>query len=110
IEQSLHYTKPGGFLIFVIPESLFSSDQSDQLNAFIQKYAHIIGVIQLSDTTFKSKAHKKSVFLLQKKGKETKDVKQPLLVMLPSFNNTKAMEDIMNQINNWFQEVDIHHQ
>src|SRR5699024_2995379 len=48
IEQSLHHTKPGGFLIFVIPESLFSSDQSEQLNTFIQKYAHIIGVIQLS--------------------------------------------------------------
>src|SRR5699024_8821659 len=58
MEQSLHHTRPGGFLIFVIPESLFSSDQSEQLNTFIQKHAHIIGVIQLSDTTFKSKEHK----------------------------------------------------
>ena len=107
IEQSLTYTKEGGFLIFIIPENLFQSDQADQLHPFIQKYAHIIGVIQLPDTAFAAKENKKSIFILQKKGEHTKDIKQPLLAMLPSFNNTVAMEDILTQMNKWFLDAGI---
>jgi len=106
IEQSLNYTKEGGFLIFIIPEFLFESDQAKQLHAFIQKHAHIIGLIQLPDTAFTSKETKKSIFILQKKGERTKDLKQPLLAMLPSFKNQEAMEDIVMQINNWFANTD----
>ncbi len=108
IEQSLTYTKAGGYLIFIIPEGLFNSDQADQLHAFIQKHAHIVGLLQLPDTAFASKENKKSIFILQKKGEQTKDIRQPLLAVLPSFNNTKAMEDILLKINNWFQQEDIH--
>ncbi|MEI3606057.1 class I SAM-dependent methyltransferase [Pseudogracilibacillus sp. SE30717A] len=108
IEQSLTYTKAGGFLIFIIPETLFESDQAEQLHRFIQQNAHIIGLLQLPDTAFTSKENKKSIFILQKKGEHTKDIKQPLLAVLPSFNNTKAMEDILTQINNWFQKEEIH--
>src|SRR5699024_4398041 len=83
IEQSLHYTKAGGYLIFVIPEHLFSTEASDDLNKFLQQHAHIIGIIQLAESTFKSKEHKKSIFILRKKGEATKDVQQPLLAQLP---------------------------
>lgn len=106
IEQSLMYTKEGGFLIFIIPEFLFESDQADKLHAFIVKNAHIVGLLQLPGTAFASKEHKKGIFILQKKGKDTTNVKQPLLAMLPSFNDTKAMENILGQINSWFQNVD----
>jgi len=108
IEQSLTYTKPGGFLIFIIPETLFESDQADKLHGFLQKNAHIIGLIQLPDTAFASKKHKKSIFIIQKKGEHTKNLKEPLLVMLPSFSNTVAMEDILTQINQWFESSSIH--
>lgn len=108
IEQSIHYTKDGGFLIFIIPENLFTSDQSQQLHSFIHKHAHIVGLIQLSETTFKSEEHKKSIFVLQKKGNETKGVQQPLLAMLPSFKNKAAMQDMMMQIDQWFQANEIH--
>lgn len=102
IEQSLTYTKEGGFLIFIIPESLFESEQAEQLHAFLQKNAHIIGLLQLPDTAFSSKDNKKSIFILQKKGPTTKDIKQPLLAVLPSFNDTEAMENILVKINQWF--------
>lgn len=104
IEQSLMYAKPGGYLIFIIPENLFETDQAETLHQFIHKYAHIIGVIQLPDTAFASKQHKKSIFILQKQGKHTKNMKEPLLAMLPSFNNTAAMEEILAKINQWFDE------
>lgn len=104
IEQSLMYTKPGGFLIFIIPENLFESDQAENLHQFIHKYAHIVGIIQLPDTAFASKQHKKSVFILQKRGEHTENVKEPLLAVLPSFNNTAGMEDILEKINQWFEQ------
>lgn len=107
IEQSLTYTKEGGFLIFIIPEFLFESDQAEQLHEFIQKHAHIVGVLQLPETTFKSKKNKKSIFILQKKGLKTKDIKQPLLAVLPSFNDTDAMEDILVKMNQWFVKAEI---
>lgn len=102
IEQSMNYTKEAGHLIFVIPDFLFDSDQSDKLHAYIQEYAHILGVIRLPESAFKSEKDIKSILILQKKGKETQAPKQPLLVKLPSFNNTNAMEDILEQINAWF--------
>lgn len=108
IEQALTYTKEGGYLIFLIPEFLFTSDQAEQLNEFLHEHAHIIGVFQLADTTFKTKEHKKSIFVIRKKGKNTVNVKQPLLVMLPSLKDTQAMESILVQINEWFENEKDH--
>ncbi len=102
LEQSLHYTVEGGYVIAVIPQFLFDSDQSDQLHAFIKENAHIIGVIELPKTAFASEQSRKSVFVLEKKGNETTGVQQPLLVQLPSFKDAQAMEDIIAQINEWF--------
>lgn len=107
IEQSLHYTKPSGFLIMLIPETLFSDEKSTALHTFFHKHAHIIGLIQLDEATFKAKQHRKSILILQKKGNVTNDVKQPLLAKLPSFKNTNAMQDIMVKINDWFKNADI---
>ncbi|SFD61081.1 site-specific DNA-methyltransferase (adenine-specific) [Lentibacillus persicus] len=104
IEQGLNYTKEGGFLVFVIPEFLFDSDQSDKLHAFLQENAHIIGVLQLPESAFKSEKNRKSILILQKTGPETVALKQPLLAQLPSFKNTEAMNDILTQINQWFKD------
>ncbi|WP_188453405.1 class I SAM-dependent methyltransferase [Virgibacillus oceani] len=104
IEQCLRYTENGGYLIFVIPEFLFDSDQSDKLHAFLQENAHIIGVLRLPESAFKSKRNIKSILVLQKKGNNTSTQKQPLLVNLPSFKDAKAMDNILNQINGWFRE------
>ncbi|SEQ10436.1 site-specific DNA-methyltransferase (adenine-specific) [Virgibacillus subterraneus] len=102
IEQSMNYTKEGGYSIFVIPDFLFDSDQSDKLHAYIQEYAHIIGVLRLPESMFKSEKNIKSILILQKKGKGTTAPKQPLLVKLPSFKDTTAMNDILGQMNTWF--------
>ncbi|MFD2627876.1 class I SAM-dependent methyltransferase [Oceanobacillus kapialis] len=103
IEQGLNYTKPGGYMIYVVPDFLFDSDQSDKLHRFIQEYAHIVGVIRLPESVFKSEKNVKSILLLQKKSQESRPPKQPLLAQMPSFKNTNAMADILGQMNNWFQ-------
>ncbi|MFZ3578221.1 class I SAM-dependent methyltransferase [Virgibacillus sp. DJP39] len=102
IEQGINYVRDSGYLIFVIPEFLFESDQADKLQSFLHEHAHIVGVLHLPESTFRSKNNAKSILILQKKGKETEAPKQPLLVKLPSLKNTKGMEDILGQMNTWF--------
>lgn len=102
IEQSMTYLKAGGYALLLIPEFLFDSDQSEKLHTYLQKRAHIVGVLRLPDSAFASNRNVKSILILQKQGKETKAPQQPLLVSLPSFKNTLAMEDILSKINEWF--------
>lgn len=102
LEQSVNYTQAGGYIIAVIPQFLFESDQSEQLHAFIKEHAHIIGVLELPKTAFASEKNRKSIFILQKKGPETTGVQQPLLVQMPSFKEAQAMEDIIAQMGEWF--------
>lgn len=106
IEQSLYYTKDGGYLLALIPDFLFDSDQSDKLHTYLQEHAHIIGVLRLPESSFTSKQNVKSILILQKKGKTTVAPQQPLLVNMPSFKNTAAIEDILTQINDWFRARD----
>ena len=103
IEQGLNYTKEAGYLIFVIPEFLFDSEQSDKLHRYLREYAHILGVLRLPETAFTSKKNIKSILILQKKGKKTTSPTQPLLAQIPSFKNTNAMSKSLGQINEWFQ-------
>ncbi len=107
IEQSIKYTKEGGYLVLVIPNFLFDSDQASQLNAFLQKNAHIFGIVQLPENIFKSEQNAKSIFLLQKKGQDTKAPKEALMAKLPSFKNVQAMNDILVKINQWFKQEGI---
>jgi site-specific DNA-methyltransferase (adenine-specific) len=102
IEQSLHYTKEGGYLLFVVPNFLFESDQARSLHAFLQEHAHIVGLLQFPDSMFKNESQAKSVLILQKKGTLTTAPKQALLVQLPSFKNPNAMSNVLKQINDWF--------
>src|SRR5699024_4657950 len=104
IEQSLNYIEEAGYGIFVIPEFLFSSDQSEQLHTYLMEKAHIVGVIRLPESAFASKNKVKSILILQKEGTNTKAPKQPMLVQMPSFKNAAAMEDILEQINAWIKE------
>lgn len=102
IEQSLTYLKPGGFGVLLIPEFLFDSEQSEKLHVYLQKNAHIIGVLRLPESAFSNKKNIKSILILQKHNKNISAPQQPLLVNLPSFKDTKAMENILTQINDWF--------
>lgn len=104
IEQSLQYTKEGGYLFFLIPNFLFESDQADQLNTFIHKHAHIVGLLQLPKSMFTSENQAKSIFILQKKGQDTQPPKKALLADLPSFKDVHAMNNMLNKIQEWFQK------
>ncbi|MCG1022049.1 class I SAM-dependent methyltransferase [Sutcliffiella horikoshii] len=104
IEQGLRYTKPGGHLLFLVPNSMFEEEESKRVNTLIKEEAYIQGMLQLPETMFQNKNHAKSILVLQKKGIGIEPPKEALLVNLPSFSNMQAMEKIMGQINHWFSE------
>lgn len=103
IEQSVKHVKEGGYLFFLVPNFIFESDQAPKLHAFIKETCHVQGLLQLPVSMFKNEKNAKSIFVLQKKGEHTEMPKQALLVELPKFSNMKAMENIMSQINGWFE-------
>lgn len=71
IEQSMNHVRSGGYLFFIIPNGMFESDQAPKLHEFIKENAYIQGLIQLPLTMFKNEKAAKSIFILQKKGKES---------------------------------------
>lgn len=104
IEQSIRYTKEGGYLFFLIPNMLFTSDESKELHALIKEETFIQGLLQLPRSMFKNEAAAKSIFILQKKGTYAKAPKQALLAQLPSFSNKQAMKTMVLKLEQWLKE------
>ncbi|MGM7702330.1 class I SAM-dependent methyltransferase [Pseudalkalibacillus sp. Hm43] len=103
IEQALNHTKEGGFLFFLIPNFLFTSDEAKKLNSFLKEEAVIHGMLQLPLSMFKKEEQAKSIFFLQKKGEGVTAPKEALMAELPSFSEPKALQGIMAKIDQWFK-------
>lgn len=101
IEQSINYTKDGGYLFFLAPTHLFESEQSKQLHKYIQKHAWIQAIIQLPDTMFANKALEKSIVILQKQGKEFNAPKEVLLAKVPNMQNKQALAMFFKKVKMW---------
>jgi site-specific DNA-methyltransferase (adenine-specific) len=104
IEQSLKHTKEGGFLFFIVPNGLFESPLSSQLQLFLKEKVNIQGFLQLPLSLFKNKSSAKSILILQKKKEGVKAPKEVLLSNLPSLSNQRALEDILAKIDQWLLE------
>lgn len=104
IEQSVRHIKDGGYLLFVIPNGLFESNQAQKLQQFMKKNVIIQGLLQLPLTMFKSKESAKSILIIRKKGDGVIAPKQTLLVDLPSLSNAAAVQKILSEINKWISE------
>lgn len=104
IEQSINYTKEGGYLFFLIPNGLFESEEAPKLHEFLKENAYIQAILQLPLTMFRNQNAAKSVLILQKKGEEAKAPKQVLLVNLPSLSNGVQVENILQKIDAWILE------
>lgn len=101
IEQSVNYTKDGGYLFFLAPTHLFESEQSKQLHKYIQKHAWIQAIIQLPDTMFANKALEKSIVILQKQGADFKAPKEVLLAKVPNMQNKQALAMFFEKVKMW---------
>ena len=71
---------------------------------FLRKNVIVQGLLQLPISMFKNKNAAKSILILQKKGEGVKHQSKPLLVDLPSLSNAAEMDNILRQIEKWFQD------
>ncbi|ADU31488.1 class I SAM-dependent methyltransferase [Evansella cellulosilytica] len=102
IEQGFSHVKEGGFLVFLVPNFLFESQEAKKLHDFIKKEGVIYSFLQLPKSMFKNGQWGKSILILRKKKQGIKIPKEALLVELPSFSNNSALTDMMNRISKWF--------
>ncbi|MCM3596530.1 class I SAM-dependent methyltransferase [Metabacillus idriensis] len=104
IEQSINYTKAGGYLFFIVPNHLFESKEAPKLKEYLKEQVIVQGLLQLPESLFKDKQHAKSIFILQKKGEGVSAPKQAMLAELPKFSDKAGMQSIMKQLDSWFAE------
>ncbi|OIK16905.1 hypothetical protein BIV60_01885 [Bacillus sp. MUM 116] len=104
IEQSVRHTKEGGYLFFLIPNTLFESEQAGELHEYFKENVIIQGLLQLPISMFKNKNTAKSILVLQKKGEGVQPPKQALLVNLPTLSNAAEMDKILLKMDKWFIE------
>ncbi|MEG0470718.1 MAG: class I SAM-dependent methyltransferase [Solibacillus sp.] len=101
IEQSLNYTKDGGYAFLLIPTNLFESEQAKQLHKFIKGHAWIQAVIQLPENLFSSSAHEKSILILQKQSPSLKAPREVLLAKVPNMSNREALAMFFEKVRMW---------
>lgn len=101
IEQSLNYTKEGGFVFLLAPANLFESEQAKQLHKYIKGHAWIQAVIQLPENLFASRAHEKSIVILQKQSAALKAPREVLLAKVPNMSNKQALAMFFEKVRMW---------
>lgn len=103
IEQGLKYTKQAGYLVYLVPNELFTQDSEKKFHHFLKDEAVILGLLQLPSSMFNNQSQAKSILIMQKQGPNVILPKQALLAELPSFSDQRKLSEMMVNIDDWFQ-------
>ena len=104
MEQSLKYLKSGGYAIFLAPNDLLTSSQSDLLKKWLQKHAQIVAMIALPESLFGNAAYAKTIFVLKKQDEQAV---QPFVYALSDLQNQADLLTFSEKFQNWSQESEI---
>ncbi|PRO64248.1 class I SAM-dependent methyltransferase [Alkalicoccus urumqiensis] len=104
MEKAVRHVREGGFLVFLVPNSLFQSEQAPKLHPVIKEQASVYALLQLPSTMFKTQDAGKSMLILRKTKAGIVPPKQALLAELPSFTRQEALADMTRQISDWIRE------
>ena len=104
MEQSLKYLKSGGYAIFLAPNDLLTSSQSDLLKTWLQKHAQIVAMIALPESLFGNAAYAKTIFVLKKQDEQAI---QPFVYALSDLQNQAGLLTFSEKFQNWSQESEI---
>ncbi len=91
----------GGYFITLIENDFFEKKDIKIFQEEINKKAYMFGLIKLSETLFKN--NPKSILLIRKKKENEIPPKKFLLVDLPSFNDTKGINNSIIKIDEYFK-------
>jgi len=101
INHHLDGLKEGGYFISIIDNDFFEKSGSEVFKKEIDSKGYIFGLIKLSESLFKGTP--KSILIIRKKGDNVEQLKDFLLVDLPSFNDSHNFNKILNQIEEWIE-------
>lgn len=104
IEQSLNYLKDSGYGFFLLPSNAFNDEKFTVLANYLKDVGYMQAVIQLPRAIFKNEASRKSVFVIQKKGEQAKQVNEVLFSNAPDFKDMDAMKSFLGEITKWKKE------
>ena len=99
INHHLDGLKEGGYFFSIIDNDFFEKSGSDIFKQEIDSKGYIFGLIKLSESLFKGTS--KSILIIRKKGENIKQLKDFLLVDLPSFNDAQDFNKTLNKIEAW---------
>ena len=91
--------KDNGYMLCCIPDDFFNFDKDSTFKQTLMQMGSIVGLVELPDEFFKQQ--KKSILII-KKGQF--DNKKCLMVKLPSFEDPKEFNNVLVQIEMWFDE------
>ncbi|MGD9761775.1 MAG: class I SAM-dependent methyltransferase [Candidatus Izemoplasmatales bacterium] len=94
------------FFISVIDNEFFDDHLIKDFIYEVKDIWHFFGMIVLPMTIFKN--NHKSIFILQKIGKNFIRPEKFLVADLPDFNNEMEMTKVINQINDWFEKIEFY--
>lgn len=101
IEQAMHYVKPAGYGLFLVPANIFDTKQSHLLKNWLQENVYLQGMIQLPEELFHSKQSQKSILFLQKHGNSSQQAEEILLVRLSSLKEISNITEFFKQFEAW---------
>ncbi|WP_054653944.1 N-6 DNA methylase [Limosilactobacillus equigenerosi] len=101
IEQAMNYLQPGGFGLFLVPQTLFQSAESQGLVRWIQSVAHLQGILNLPSDLFANEKAAKSILILQRQGGNAHQVGKVLLGSFPKLTDQSEFTRFMRQIDQW---------
>ncbi|TCD45602.1 class I SAM-dependent methyltransferase [Streptococcus sp. X16XC17] len=101
MEQALKYLEQDGYAIFLAPNDLLTSPQSDLLKTWIKDHASLVAMVTLPTNLFGNQQMAKSIFVLQKKMQQTS---QAFVYPLQDLQNVEAMHDFADSFKKWKAE------
>ena len=104
MEQSLKYLKSGAYAIFLAPNDLLTSSQSDLLKTWLQKHAQIVAMIALPEALFGNAAYAKTIFVLKK---QEEQAVQPFVYALSDLQDQNDLLEFSEKFQNWSRESEI---
>lgn len=103
VEQAIHYLKPNGWGIFIVPANLFQDEKAPILLQAIQKEGYFQSFLQLPMSFFRSLKARKALLIVQKRGDQAKQAEQVLVGDIPSFKEKQAMQKFFVRLNTWLK-------
>ena len=104
MEQALKYLKPQGVAIFLAPNNLLTSPQSDLLKAWLTDKAQLLAMLTLPESLFSNPAYAKTIFVLRKQEEESV---QPFVYPFTDLQDQDQVVHFMESFQNWLKDSEI---